>query len=114
MATNTFKSSLTSGLTTALATIYSAPTTAGGVGTVIGIALSNKTTTAITVDVAIVRGTSPAVTYYLIKSGIVPVGGTLTIAGADQKVVMQTNDLLQATASVAGTIDVIVSVLEIT
>jgi hypothetical protein len=65
----------------------------------------------VTVDVAILRS---GVSYYLIKTGVVPVGGTLTVAGQDQKVVLMQNDALQALCSVASSVDTTVSVLEIT
>ena len=112
---NTFKSSLTSSIPTVLTTIYTAPTTALAVSTVIGLGISNKVTTAATVDVTILRTTGVITTsYYLIKSGVIPVGGTLTIAGADQKIVLMANDVIQALASIPNSLDAVISVLEIT
>jgi hypothetical protein len=111
MATNTFKSSLTSRVGTTFGTIYSAPTSANAISTLIGIAIANKTTAAVTVDVVITRS---AANYYLIKTAVIPVGGTLTVAGGDQKVVLQQSDTLQALCSAAASVDTVVSVLEIT
>ncbi len=108
---NTFKSALTANVGPTLGTIYTAPTVANAITTIIGLALSNKGTTAVTVDVVIVRS---GVNYYLIKSGVIPVGGTLTVSGADQKVVLMANDILQALASITAAVDATVSVLEIT
>ena len=111
---NTFKSSLTSSIPLVLTTIYTAPVAAAAVSTVIGLGISNKVTTAVTVDVTILRPGQPATSYYLIRNGVVPVGGTLTIAGADQKIVLMTGDVIQAVASVINSLDAVISVLEIT
>ena len=111
---NTFKSSLTSSIPLVLTTIYTAPIAAGAIATIIGLGISNKVTTAATVDVTILRPGQPATAYYLIRNGVIPVGGTLTIAGADQKIVLMANDVIQALASIPNSLDAVISVLEIT
>ena len=61
----------------------------------------------------IVNITSSAVSYYLIKSGVVPVGGSLVIVGGDQKVVLEAADVLLVVTSAATSADVVCSLLEI-
>jgi len=79
--------------------------------TVIGMSCANTTTSPVTVDAYFTRS---AVDYYLIKGAVVPVGGALVIVGGDQKVVLITDDVLKVVSSVASSIDVVTSVLNIT
>jgi hypothetical protein len=79
--------------------------------TIIGLDVANTTTSPITADVYITRS---AVDYYLIKSAVVPVGGSLIVVGADQKVVLITSDALKVVTSAASSADVVTSVLNIT
>ena len=95
---NTFKNFLSKSVGTSPATIYTCPSATQT--TVIGLSVANITASPITADVYL---TSSAVDYYLIKSGVVPVGGALVVVGGDQKVV--------TSAATSG--DVIASVLEI-
>jgi hypothetical protein len=50
----------------------------------------------------------------LIEGATVPVGSALVIVGGDQKVVMQTGDVLYVLNSVASSGDAFCSLLEIT
>jgi len=79
--------------------------------TIIGLDVSNTTASPITADVYVTRS---AVDYYLIKSAVVPVGGSLIVVGADQKVVLITSDALKVQTSAASSADVVTSVLNIT
>jgi hypothetical protein len=79
--------------------------------TIIGLDVANTTTSPITADVYITRS---AVDYYLIKNAVVPVGGSLIVVGADQKVVLITSDALKVVTSAASSADVVTSVLNIT
>jgi hypothetical protein len=105
---NTFKNFLTKDLTTTGSTLYSCPSDTQT--TVIGFSISNTSSSPITADAFI---TSGGTDYYLIKSGVVPVGGSLVIVGGDQKVVLEASDVLKALASTTTTADAVVSVLEI-
>ena len=105
---NTFKNFLTNNLTTTGSTLYSCPSATQT--TVIGFSISNTSSSPITADAFI---TSGGTDYYLIKSGVVPVGGSLVIVGGDQKVVLEASDVLKALASTTTTADAVVSVLEI-
>jgi hypothetical protein len=79
--------------------------------TLIGLSCANTTTSPVTVDVYITRS---AVNYYLIKTGTVPVGGTLVVVGGDMKTVLITSDALKVVSSAASSVDVVASVLNIT
>ena len=79
--------------------------------TIIGLDVANTTTSPITADVYITRS---VVDYYLIKNAVVPVGGSLIVVGADQKVVLITSDALKVVTSAASSADVVTSVLNIT
>ena len=81
---NTFKNFLSKSVGTSPATIYTCPSATQT--TVIGLSVANITASPITADVYL---TSSAVDYYLIKSGVVPVGGALVVVGGDQKVVLE-------------------------
>jgi hypothetical protein len=105
---NTFKNFLSKSVGTSPATIYTCPSATQT--TVIGLSVANITASPITADVYL---TSSAVDYYLIKSGVVPVGGSLVVVGGDQKVVLEAADELKVVTSAATSGDVIASVLEI-
>ena len=103
---NTFKSYLSGGVTTQT-TVHTAPVATQT--TVIGLSLANTSTGVSSISVTLSRG---GTAYYLIKDAAVPASETLIVVGGDQKLVMQAGDLLKVTSS--GTVDVIVSVLEVT
>lgn len=106
---NTFKNSFAKDVGTSPVTVYTCPSATQT--TLIGVSVANTSASPITTDVYI---TSSAVNYYLIKSGVVPVGGSLVVAGGDQKVVLEVNDELKVVNSAATSGDVVASYLEIT
>lgn len=106
---NTFKNYLSKNIGTSAATIYTCP--AATQTTLIGLSIANTSASPITTDVYI---TSGGTDYYLIKSGVVPVGGSLVIVGGDQKVVLEAADVLKALTSAASSADGVASLLEIT
>ena len=106
---NTFKNYLSKNIGTSAATIYTCP--AATQTTLIGLSIANTSASPITTDVYI---TSGGVDYYLIKAGVVPVGGSLVIVGGDQKVVLEAADVLKALTSAASSADGVASLLEIT
>ena len=106
---NTFKNSFSKSVGTSAATVYTAPSATQT--TLIGLSVANTTTSPITCDAYI---TSSAVDYYLIKSGVVPVGSSLVVVGGDQKVVLEAADALKVVTSAASSADVVCSLLEIT
>jgi len=108
MATNTFKNFSSKNVGTSPATVYTCP--ASTQTTIIGLSVANTSASPITCDVYL---TISAVNYYLIKAGVVPVGGALVIVGGDQKVVLAAANVLLVVTSVATSADVICSLLEI-
>lgn len=105
---NTFKNYFSKSVGTSAATCYTGPSSTQS--TVIGMTIANTTSSNITVDVYI---TSSAVDYYIVKGATVPVGGALVPIGGDQKVVIETADVLKCVSSASSSADVTLSVLEI-
>lgn len=114
MATNSFNSTPSLNIGTTATTIYTAPTTTGStpaIATIIGCSLSNKSSAPVSVTVTLLRST---VSYSLLTGASIPVGGSLVIAGGDEKFVLKAQDQLQALCSAANAVDTFVSALEIT
>lgn len=102
---NTFKSYLTSGVTTQT-TILTGPVNTQT--TVIGLSVSNTTNGAATVSISLTRNTT---TVSVVTNAVIPPADSLILYGGDQKLVVQAGDLLKLTSS--STVDAIVSVLEV-
>ena len=51
---------------------------------------------------------------HLIKDAPVPSGGSIVIVGGDQKVVLETADSVKVSSNTASSVDVVMSILEIT
>jgi hypothetical protein len=79
--------------------------------TVIGLTISNTTTSPITVSAYV---TASAVNYYIVTNATVPVGGSLALFGSDGKLVLNTGDAFNVSSSAASSADAILSVLQIT
>lgn len=105
---NTFKSKFSKNVGTSAATIYTGP--AATQTTIIGMTISNTSSSNINVDVYI---TSSAVDYYIVKGAMVPVGGSLVPIGGDQKIVIETGAVVKVVSSAASSADVVMSILEI-
>jgi hypothetical protein len=106
---NTFTSYVNKDVGTSAATVVTVA--ASTQTTLIGMSCANTTSSPVTADAYVTRS---AVNYYLVKGATVPVGGSLVIVGGDQKVVLITSDVLKVVSSVATSIDVVTSVLNIT
>lgn len=106
---NTFTSYVNKNVGTSAATVVTVG--AATQTTIIGLSFANTTSSPITADAYITRS---AVDYYLIKGATVPVGSSLVVVGADQKVVLITSDVLKVVTSAASSADVVTSVLNIT
>jgi len=105
---NTFKNYLTANVGTTATTVLTGAS--GAQTTVIGMTVANTTTSSVTASVTL---TSGATTVYLVKDATVPAGGSLVPIGGDQKVVVEASDVIQVQSSAATSLDVILSVLEI-
>tara|TARA_B110000858_G_C17557510_1_gene360998 strand:+ start:202 stop:531 length:330 start_codon:yes stop_codon:yes gene_type:complete len=77
--------------------------------TVIGIRCTNVATTAINVDVYIIRS---ATNYYLIKSAPISVGGSLELIDGGAKIVLASGDKIAAVSDTASSLDTVVSYID--
>ena len=106
---NQFKSYPTSQITTNGAIVYTVPTLVNSIG--VGLVLSNTSRNPYSANVSITRSSN---TFYIISNATVPVGGSLVVAGVDQKLVLQSEDAVTVQPSANNCCDVWFSVLEIT
>ena len=110
---NTFKKAIKSNVTNNAITHGDAVVHTGANSTVIiGLTISNKISSGITIDVAY-EDVSANSTVFILKDSPVPVGGGQVPVGGDQKVVLETGDKLRIRASQASASDAVVSYLEI-
>jgi len=83
---------------------------------ILGLILCNKTTSSITADVQLVSDTSDTETnanVFLLKGTTIPGGSSLEVLSGG-KVNLQTTDVLKVQASAATSLDVSLSIMEIT
>ena len=83
--------------------------------TVIGLSVANVTSSAVDIDVALsatMANTTNDVS--LCTSVPIPSGSTIVLVGGDQKLVLTTSDLIKVKSSASASLDVVMSVLEIT
>ena len=106
---STFKNSLSSGVGLTQTSVYTVP--AGTTATIIGLTVSNVTSTGVTCDI-VVTDTSTTTDAFIVKGAIVPAGGALVPIGGEQKIVLEAADALKVTSSASASLDVTVSVLE--
>ena len=106
---NTFKNAVSSAVGTSTTSVYTVP--ADTTSTVIGLVVSNIHSAEISIDIQ-VTDTSAGTTVYLLKGAPIPVGGAIVPIGGEQKVVLETTDILKITSDTASSADVLVSVLE--
>jgi len=107
---NTFKNKVAANIGTGGTTLYTVPSAT--TATVIGLSVANTIASSINVDVQ-VTDTSAGVTIYLIKDAIIAPYGNLVVVGGEQKMVLETTDVVTITSSASTSADAILSVLEI-
>lgn len=105
MAIN-YKNYLTTGITSST-TVYN-PTTASIQATVISMIVANNTANSITANVTLNSG---ATTANIVRGVTIPVGTSLNVITSDRLIVAQ-NNILAVSAS--GSVDVVVSAIEVT
>ncbi len=90
-------------------------TGSGKTTTVIGLSITNITGSSVDVDVAISTTMANITNDISLASSVpVPSGSVLVLVGGDQKLNMVENDLIKIKSSAAASLDVCMSVLEIT
>ena len=102
---NTFKRKLSRNVGLTATTIGSYIVPANTQTTLIGLTCANVGSASIMAD--IVLEDSDGDSYHIVKDATVPIGG-------EQKVVMEKGDRIKVTSSDSATVDVIMSLLEIT
>ena len=107
---NTFKVKTKTNIGTADSDVYTCPSATAT--TVIGLNLANTTSSAVTSDITLVNNDGDNVK--IVKTAPISVGGAPVAVGGDQKVVLEASDKLQVKSSTASSIDVTLSILEIT
>ena len=100
---NNFKNVQTVGVSTTATAVYSG--TAGVQATVIGLNVANTGSGVEYVHVLVNSA-------YMVKNAPLPLGSTLVVVGGDQKLVVGPSDVVKV-QTVGGTVDVVVSVLEV-
>ena len=107
---NTFKSKVLSATGTTATTLYTVP--ASTTTTVIGLTVANITAAEISVDVSLWKGGSSQI--YIVKNAKIPAGSSLVCVGGEQKVVLETTDLIKVISNTAASADTVLSILEMT
>ena len=106
---NTFKNAAAAATGTSEVSVYTVPSSTT---TVIGLTCANVTSTS-PVKVSIrVYDTSASAHFFIVKNAEVFEGGSLVAVGGDQKLVLETGDIIKVESDTASSIDTIVSVME--
>lgn len=106
---NTFKNAQSVNVGTSAVSVYTTPSST--TTTIIGLSLANVSGSSITATVE-VTDTSASTTAKVVKNAPIPIGSSLVAVGGDQKIVLETGDILKVTASAANSVDAIVSYME--
>ena len=107
---NTFKNSAVAATGTSEVTVYTTPSST--TTTVIGLTCANVTSTS-PIKVSIrVYDSSGSAYFYIVKNAEIFEGGALVAVGGDQKLVLETGDLIRVVSDTASSVDTIVSVME--
>ncbi len=106
---SSFKNAVSANVGTTPVDVYTAPALTST--TVIGLSLANTSATSVTANVTVTKG---GTTVYVIKTAPVPVGSSLVLFGGDQKLVLEAGNKFSVTSSAVTSLDVVVSVLELT
>ena len=107
---NTFKNAAAAATGTSQASVYTVPSST--TTTVIGLTCANVTSTS-PVKVSIrVYDSSASAHFHVVKNAEVFEGGALVAVGGDQKLVLETGDIIKVVSDTASSIDTIVSVME--
>jgi hypothetical protein len=105
---NTFKNNFQQNIGQTIQTVYTAGS--GIQATVIGMTVANVIGSDVRANVIV---NSSGTDYYLVKNATIEPGSALVPIGGDQKLVLEASDFLRVQSDTATSLDVIVSVLEI-
>ena len=113
---NTFKVKTKAAVGTSAGTVYTVPNSPSTTTVVLGLILGNVTGSAINATVTVETNTNDTETnadVELVTNAPIPAGGSLETLGGG-KLVLQTTDVLKVTSDTASSIDVALSIMEIT
>jgi len=108
---NNFKRKLSRSIGTSLTQVGSYAVGSSTEVTVIGLDIANTSSSQVLVDATLNDGSNDT---YLIKEAPIPSGGSLVVIGGDQKVVLEPTDSIKVKSDTASSVDVVMSILEIT
>ena len=108
---NNFKRKLQRDIGTSLTQVGSYAVGSNTEVTVIGLDIANTSSSQVLVDATLNDGSNDT---YLIKEAPIPSGGSLVVIGGDQKVVLEPMDSIKVKSDTASSVDVVMSILEIT
>ncbi len=108
---NSFKRKTSAGIGTGFTPIDGYTVPASTEVTVIGLTVSNVTGSTVKATVSLFDGSTFT---SIVTDGPVPAGGSLVVVGGDQKLVMETGDDMRIKSDTASSLDVVMSILEIT
>ena len=107
---NTFKNAQSIGVGTSEVSVYTVPSST--TTTIVGLSCANTTTTS-PIKVGIRVFDSSASSHdYVVKNAEIFEGGALLAVGGDQKLVLETGDIIKVVSDTGNSIDVIVSYME--
>jgi len=108
---NNFKRKLSRSIGTSLTQVGSYAVGSDTEVTVIGLDIANTSSSQVLVDATLNDGSNDT---YLIKEAPIPSGGSLVVIGGDQKVVLEPTDSIKVKSDTTSSVDVVMSILEIT
>ena len=107
---NTFKNAQSIGVGTSEVSVYTAPSST--TTTIVGLSCANVTSTSpIKISIRI-HDDSENTHAHVIKNAEIFEGGTLVVVGGDQKLVLETGDIVKVISDTGNSVDVILSVME--
>lgn len=108
---NTFKRKLSRAVGTTPEIVGTYTVDVGATSVIIGLTVTNILGAAVSANVFINDG---AANTSLVTTGPISSGSSLVVVGGDQKVVMETGDKIYVQSSAASSVDVVMSIMEIT
>lgn len=105
---NSFKNNMIRNIGTSVETVYTAGS--GVQATIIGMSVANTRDVNVRANVLIL---SAATDFYIVKQATIEPGSALIPIGGDQKLVLESGDALRVQSDISQSLDVIVSVLEV-
>ena len=107
---NTFKNAAAAATGTSEVSVYTVPSST--TTTVIGLTCANVTSTSpIKVSIRVYDDSGSAY-FYVVKNAEIYGGGALVAVGGDQKLVLETGDIVRVSSDTASSVDTIISVME--